>query len=121
MANKDDFASSVTNTFPADRGLSSSYPGSQQSGGLLAVKKWQAKYARFILDETGNEALETIMTDIVNGKYLAGDEKWATDQEGNSIVTLKYFIPVDVPTPTAVEAIPGRRRQRKALKTQEEK
>lgn len=55
---------------------------------------WKARYARFrIEDETGDAYLEKIMTKIVKGEYVFGNEVTSFDKFGNAYVLVKWYEP----------------------------
>ena len=118
----DDFADAVSGTgIDGERDLPTAYPGAPEK--KAAAKKWRVKYAKFSLDEKGNEALEAIMDGCVRGENQLLQEKWSNSKDGDVFVTVKYMVPADAAAGGGFkpEDIRGTRRQRKALLAQDEK
>jgi hypothetical protein len=115
---EDDFSQSVNsvNAFAPEKDLPGSYPAS--AGQAAAAKdKFTCKYASFAVDADGNEKLEQIMNDCLAGKKILVQEKWTSTKEGDTIVTVKYFIPDAAPkNPDGLKEIKGARRLAKAMR-----
>jgi hypothetical protein len=114
---EDDFGSTFasTNAFSGEKDLPASYPKkSVESGGPESMT---CKYASFFVNKDGNADLEAVMNDCLKGKKLLVTEKWNTTKEGDTIVTIKYYIPEDAKkSGPELNVIKGRRRLEKAMR-----
>ncbi len=110
----DDFATTINDSgaLKIEKDMPSQYPSANS---IAEKEKLSVHYGSYVIGKAGSPELEAIMDDCVSGKRLLAQEKWSTNKEGVTSVTIKYFDrEVGFTKTTGDSAIQGRRRLKKA-------